>query len=92
MAEARVKKSHNLGLAGVRERAQTAEKDLAERYRATTSWKDENTLAFARAGYKGNITLRENEVEFYVNLGLVGGLLKGKVESKAKEILDRDFS
>ena len=92
MAEARVKKSHTLGLAGVRERAKTAEKDLAERYSAQTSWKDENTLNFARAGYKGYISLRELEVEFYVDLGFIGGLLKGKVETKATEILDRYFS
>ena len=56
MAEARVKKSHTLGLDGVRERARTAEKDLAERYSATTSWKGDQ-LHFARAGYKGYISL-----------------------------------
>lgn len=91
MAEARVKKSHGLGIEVARERAKTAEKDLSERYSATTSWKGDQ-LHFSRAGYKGHIELRANEVEFYVNLGFVGGLLKGKVEGKVKEILDRYFS
>lgn len=91
MAEARVKKAHSLGLDGAMERAQTAEKDLASRYGASTQWKG-NQLHFSRLGVKGHIEVRGSEVEFYANLGLLGGPLKGKVETKAKEILERYFS
>ena len=91
MAEARVKKPHSLGLEGARERAQTAEKDLASRYGASTQWKG-NQLHFSRMGIKGHIEIRDAEVEFYANLGFLGGPLKGKVETKAHEILERYFS
>lgn len=90
MAEARVKKSHNLGLDAARERADTAARDLAAKYGARTEWRG-NDLHFARGPIQGRIRVSASEVEFYANLGLLGGVLKGKVESKAREILDRYF-
>jgi putative polyhydroxyalkanoate system protein len=91
MAEARVRRSHQLGLAVAKERAQAAAGDMAAKYGAKIEWRGDD-LHFARGPIKGKFMVRETEVEFYANLGLLGGLLKGKVESRAGDILDRYFS
>jgi putative polyhydroxyalkanoate system protein len=73
-----------------RDRAQNAAGDLAARFGATIAWKG-NQLQFSRMGIKGHFEVRETDVEFYANLGFLGAPLKGKVETRAREILERYF-
>jgi putative polyhydroxyalkanoate system protein len=91
MAEARVSKAHSLGAAVARERAQAAVNDLAAKYGARVEWRGDQ-IHFWRGPIRGHVTVGEASVEFYANLGLLGALLKGKVESRAREVLDRYFS
>jgi putative polyhydroxyalkanoate system protein len=90
MAEARVRRSHGLGLEGAKKRAEQAATDLAAKYGAKIEWKG-NDLLFSRGPIKGKFSVSASEVEFYANLGLLGAVLKGKVESRAKDILERYF-
>jgi putative polyhydroxyalkanoate system protein len=90
MAEARVKRAHTLGLEAAKERARAAADDLAVKYGAKTEWRG-SELHFSRGPIKGKFSVTETEVEFYANLGFLGALLKGKIESRAAEVLARYF-
>lgn len=90
MAEARVRRTHSLGLEVARERAEKAAGELGERYGARYEWKG-NQIHFKRGPFKGYINVADTEVEFYANLGFLGGPLKGKVEGRARQILEEYF-
>lgn len=91
MAEIRIHRDHDLGLAKAREIAwQWAEKVEAKFDMECTVHEgdDEDTVEFTRSGVKGELTVAADHFELVAQLGFLLGAFKSTIENEVQKELD----
>lgn len=91
MAEIRIHRDHDLGLARAREIAwQWAEQVEAKFDLECTvhEGEDEDTVEFTRSGVKGELTVAADRFELVAQLGFLLGAFKATIEGEIQKELD----
>ncbi|HUU03820.1 MAG TPA: polyhydroxyalkanoic acid system family protein [Myxococcota bacterium] len=86
-----ISRSHGLSMPESHERIEKVGQKLAAKYGLSGGWTGENRYDFKRTGVKGHVLLREGEVSVRVELSMLLGALRGKVEQKLKKSLAEEF-
>lgn len=84
-------KEHDLGEEEAMKRASEIVQDIAERLKATVSWSG-NRASFKGTGFSGSAVVTADRVAIDVDLGLMLRPLKGTIEEKLENTMNRRFS
>ena len=82
---------HTLDQAAARTAITHLVDQLAAQMPLQTHW-TENVLHFSGSGMQGHIDVRDRDVTIYATLGLLASAMKGMVEQKIAQALQRHFS
>ena len=88
MADIQVKRNHKLGLEEARRAAEEIAENLKERLQTAYHWDGEH-LRFKRSGAEGYLWVTEDIIEITITLGLMFKPMRGLIEGKVVEFLDR---
>lgn len=93
MATIEVRRTHNLSIADARERAEELAKSLEDKLGLKWKW-EANRLVFsapsgAAKGTEGSVEVGKADVVVKINLPFMLRMVKGKVEAKVAEKLDK---
>lgn len=88
MSRITVERSHSLGLAAAREKAEALAQRLARQYDVKYRWSGD-TLEFKRSGADGQIEVAEDRVRVELKLGLLLSALGGTIRREIEETLDK---
>ncbi|RMG17359.1 MAG: poly(3-hydroxybutyrate) depolymerase [Deltaproteobacteria bacterium] len=87
MARIEIRRRHSLGKERAREMAERLARDLQERLDAQYRWEGD-VLRFERSGAKGQLTVGEDEVSLWIELGLVLRPMRSAIEKQIVAYLD----
>ena len=87
MADIKVTRAHEYGKAGAKERCEKLFEKLGDNLGLKVAW-DGDTCNFSGPA-KGALVVNEKSVDIEVNLGFAAKLMKGKIEQKLNEYVDR---
>ena len=90
MSRITVERTHSLGLAAAREKAETLAERLARQYDVKYRWSGD-TLEFKRSGADGHIDVSEGSVRVELKLGLLLSALGGTIRREIEETLDKNL-
>ena len=88
MSRITVERSHSLGLAVAREKAEALAQRLASEYDVKYRWSGD-TLEFKRSGADGSIRVGEDRVRVELNLGLLLSAMGGSIKREIEQTLDK---
>ena len=88
MSRITVERSHSLGLAVAREKAEALAQRLASEYDVKYRWSGD-TLEFKRSGADGTIAVGDDSVRVELKLGLLLSALGGTIKREIEQTLDR---
>ncbi|MEN0107695.1 MAG: polyhydroxyalkanoic acid system family protein [Pseudomonas sp.] len=91
MARITVERSHTLGLAGARAKAEVLAERLASEYDVRYQWKGD-VLEFKRSGADGSIAVADNSVKVELKLGLLLSAMSGTIKREIEKGLDESLS
>jgi putative polyhydroxyalkanoate system protein len=91
MPKLQISQSHNLTAAEAHARIDTLSKDLGDKYGLTSKWISDTEAKVERTGAKGTITILANLVNVELDLSFAMTPLKGTIEKRIKEELERLF-
>jgi putative polyhydroxyalkanoate system protein len=83
---------HALSLETLRERMGAVEERLNTKYGAQTSWTDDRTLRVTGPGVDGTLVIGDASVDVNIELGMMLGAFKGKLEEGLTRQLERIVS
>ena len=86
MAQIRIEHETALSCDQIRERLQEVMEKLETRFGLQGGW-NENVYNFKRSGVDGSATITDGKVVVVMNLGLVLGALKSRIETEMMEKL-----
>lgn len=87
MPHIEIKKTHALGKAGARKKAEKLAESLSTEYNAKCEWVNDE-LCFRSPGVEGKLCVGDDNVEIMVDLGFMLRPLKSKIESGIVSQLD----
>lgn len=87
MADIKIVRKHNLGVAQAKKIAQKTADDLAQEYDLKSAW-DGDTLRFSRTGVEGSMAVTPTEIRLEAKLGLLLSAFKSKIEQHIEHRLD----
>lgn len=90
MATIDISRDHQLGLEKAKAAAEGIAEKLKEKVQVDYRWQG-NDLVFDRSGAKGSIVVSENNVRVQIDLGMMLRPMKGMIESKVNEYLDKSL-
>ncbi len=90
MAKINVERSHSLGRALAREKAEQLAERLAREYEVRYRWSGD-TLEFKRSGADGRIEVGDDRVSVQLNLGLLLSALSGSIKREIEDVLDQSL-
>ncbi len=90
MATLSITKRHHLSHKKAKEAAQKVADDLRERFELDYRWTGD-TIAFERAGLKGELHVAANEVRLDAKLGLLLSALKPAIEQAVHKEFGKHF-
>lgn len=88
MSRITVERTHSLGLATAREKAEALAQRLASEYDVKYRWSGD-TLEFKRSGVDGSIAVGGDSVRVELKLGLLLSALGGTIKREIEETLDK---
>ncbi|MBB2493811.1 polyhydroxyalkanoic acid system family protein [Aquipseudomonas ullengensis] len=88
MSRITVERSHSLGRASAREKAEALAERLAREYAVKYRWVGD-TLEFKRSGADGSIEVSDELVRVSLKLGLLLSALGGTIKREIEETLDK---
>ena len=88
MSRITVERSHSLGLAVAREKAERLAERLASEYDVKYRWSGD-TLEFKRSGADGTIAVGDDRVRVELKLGLLLSALGGTIKREIEQTLDK---
>lgn len=91
MARITVERSHTLGRAGARAKAEALAERLAREYDVRYQWKGD-VLEFKRSGADGSIAVADNSVKVELKLGLLLSAMSGTIKREIEKGLDESLS
>jgi len=87
MSNIRIRRTHQLGLAGAKTQMQAIAEDLKQKLSADYVWRGDKLL-FNRSGASGTIDVGEDYIELDIKLGMALSLMKGRIEDEINTKLD----
>ena len=90
MSKIDVTHAHSLGLDGARAAADKLADKLKDMIKASFEW-DGDHLRFKRSGAEGFLRVAEDELQLYVNLGMLLRPMKGMIEEKISSYLEKEL-
>jgi putative polyhydroxyalkanoate system protein len=91
MAKIHVIKKHHLDKAHIRQQVQQLAEKLSQEFSVEYQWEDDR-LVFERAGAKGHVEVRMEEVEILIQLSMLLTPLKGTIEKTITGYLDEHLA
>lgn len=88
MARIIVERTHTLGKAVAREKADKLANKLKEHYGLESSWSGD-TLSLKRSGVNGTVKVTEDALRIEVHLGLLMSAMSGTLKSEIEKALDK---
>lgn len=88
MSRITVERSHSLGRAAAREKAEALAQRLASEYDVKFRWAGD-TLEFKRSGADGTIDVSDDLVRVNLKLGLLLSALSGTIKREIEDTLDK---
>lgn len=85
-----IRRRHDVGLKGAKERIERVAQHLADRFEVDYGW-EKNTLHFERSGVDGHIAVGAKEIHVAVRLGFLLMALGNAVEREIHRYLDEEF-
>lgn len=92
MPKLEISRQHSLTSEQARLKIEQIGQQLAAKHGLKGSWTGTDTYEFKRTGVKGQVKLQARQVTVRVDLSLVLSPLRGKIEQKLREGLEREFS
>lgn len=83
-----IRRPHSFDKATAREKAQGLAESMQEKMGIKWSWKGD-TIEFSGKGAEGTVAVSDNEVHVQVFLGMLLKAMKGTLEGKINERLDK---
>ena len=90
MSRITVERSHSLGLAVAREKAEALAQRLASEYDVKYRWSGD-TLEFKRSGADGRIDVHDDSVRVQLSLGLLLSAMSSSIKREIEEVLDKNL-
>ena len=92
MANVKITREHNLGIAQAMIRARGLVDGLAEQYGLKTYWSDKGvTVKHGMTGITGTLEVSEKSVTVFVELSFLQSAFKGVIESTINSILAKEL-
>lgn len=91
MTRITIERSHQLGMAEARERAQKLADRLASQYDVRCQWAGD-CLEFKRSGAEGRIQVAPDSVQVDLKLGLLLSALSNTIRKEIETTLDKSLS
>ncbi|AYC34628.1 polyhydroxyalkanoic acid system protein [Pseudomonas cavernae] len=91
MARINVERSHSLGRAAARAKAEQLAERLAKEYQVSYRWNGD-TLEFKRSGADGKIEVGEDRVRVELKLGLLLSAMSGPIKREIEQTLDEKLA
>lgn len=88
MSRITIERSHSLGRAAAREKAEVLAQRLASEYDVKFRWAGD-TLEFKRSGADGTIDVSDDLVRVNLKLGLLLSALSGTIKREIEDTLDK---
>ncbi|QXI28936.1 polyhydroxyalkanoic acid system family protein [Pseudomonas vanderleydeniana] len=88
MARISVERTHHLGLAGARGKAEALVQKLADQYGLAPSWSGD-TVSLKRSGVTGEVKIGEDRIRVDVELGMLMSAMSGTIKSEIEKALDK---
>jgi putative polyhydroxyalkanoate system protein len=91
MANIQVTQAHTMPMAQAKIAAQKVADGFAEKFDITSTWKGD-VLHFKRSGVDGTLKLGAKDAKIDIKLGFMLGLLSGRIETEAKQMMKDVFT
>ena len=85
-----VRRHHDLGLAKARRLAEAMARRLQDDYGGSCSWEGTD-LHYQRPGATGRVTVGKDSLQIRVELGLLLGALRSRIECEVRAFCDEHF-
>jgi putative polyhydroxyalkanoate system protein len=92
MPKIHVEQSHSMEISEVHNKMDSTLKGLAEKYDIDINWKNDREVSLKRRGLKGSAEIQDKRVTVDLDLSFVLAPMKGKIESRLKEKLEKELS
>jgi putative polyhydroxyalkanoate system protein len=92
MPTIKMEKAHSLTEEQAREKVDNLGRQLSQKHGLSGRWKSAGLYQFSGMGVSGEVSLEPGRIAVQVDLPFLLSPLKGKVEQKLREGLDREFS
>lgn len=84
----RIRRSHKLGVAEARRRADDIAGHLEKQYSLTSRWQGDNLLVRGN-GVNGHLAVAAESIEIVINLGFALKLMEGPIRSAIENTIDQ---
>jgi len=91
MPKVEISQTHNVTAEEARKRIETLNKELGDKYGLTSRWQSDTEAQVERTGAKGTIRVEPNRVHVFLDLSFAMTPVKGTIEKRIKEELERLF-
>ena len=92
MAKIDITRTHSLGLDEVKTKINTLAKEIEDKYSVKYSWDSDTSLSISGTGIKKcAITFSTKEVKVNIDLSFAASMMKGKIEQKINDVLDKEL-
>lgn len=91
MPKIEIKQSHNLTPEEARKRMEQLNQELGSKYSLTSTWISPTEAKVERTGATGSIRIEPKQVSVVLDLSFALSPLKGSVEAKIKELLQKSL-
>lgn len=91
MPKVEISHNHKVTAEEARKRIETLNKELGEKYGLTSHWHSDTEAHVERTGAKGTIKIEPTRVHLQLDLSFAMTPLKGTIEKRVKEELERLF-
>jgi len=92
MPTIKMEKTHSLTEEQAREKVDNLGRQLSQKHGLNGQWKSPALYQFSGMGVSGEVALKPGKIAVQVDLPFMLSPLKGKVEQKLREGLEREFS
>ena len=87
----RIRRSHELGMAEARKRADRIAKDLADEYGVRAQWEGDH-MVVRGSGINGQLLVAEEYIELQVKLGFAMSLMEAPIRAVIENTIDDELA
>jgi len=92
MAKIDITRAHALSVEEVKTKINNLAGEIEQKYSLKSAWDSDTSLSVTGTGIKkGSISFSANEVKVDIDLSFAASMLKGKIEQKINDVLDKEL-